>query len=59
MKQRILDHSDDLTLVQIRLVMDLLCSLAYPLVILDNAPHALQEYLDMLIRKQVSSSVVT
>lgn len=53
--QRILDHADDLSLPQVRLFMDLLCAVAYPSVPTDHVPE-LRDHLDMLVRKQVSST---
>lgn len=50
--QRILDLVEDLTLSQFRLIMDILCSLAYT----DPPCDLLKHHLDMMVKKQVSSS---
>lgn len=57
--QRILDHTDGMSLAQIRLFMDLLCCVAYPsdANAVDDRLTELREHLDMLVRKQVSSTV--
>lgn len=51
--QRLIDYSADFTLTQYRLVMNILCSIAY------NEPpcQQLKDHIDMLVKKQVSSSI--
>lgn len=51
--QRILDGCNEFTLVQYRMVMNILCSLAFT----QPPCELLKDHLDMLIKKQVSSSI--
>lgn len=50
---RILDHVHEMTLAQFRIVMDILCSLAYA----EPQCDMLKNHIDMLVKKQVSSNV--
>lgn len=50
---RILDHVHDITLTQFRIVMDILCSLAYA----EQQCDMLKDHIDILVKKQVSSSI--
>lgn len=51
--QRILDGCNEFTLVQYRMVMNILCSLAFT----QPPCELLKDHIDMLIKKQVSSSI--
>lgn len=51
--QRILDGCNEFNLVQYRMVMNILCSLAFT----QPPCEMLQDHIDMLIKKQVSSSI--
>lgn len=51
--QRLIDHSSDFSLVQYRLVMNIICSIAYS----DPPCDQLKDIIDMLVKKQVSSSI--
>lgn len=53
---RILDRVCELNLSQFRLVMNILCSVAYPLPPLSPSDR-LQDHIDMLVKKQVTSSI--
>ncbi|XP_055851494.1 Fanconi anemia group D2 protein homolog [Episyrphus balteatus] len=48
----LLDRISDMNLPQTRLVMELLCSIAFPAPPLDECP-ALQDQIDMLVKKQI------
>lgn len=50
---RMLDHVQDMTLLQFRIVMDILCSLAYA----EPQCEMTKDHIDMLVKKQVSSSI--
>ncbi|XP_055384821.1 Fanconi anemia group D2 protein homolog [Condylostylus longicornis] len=49
-----LDQINEIPLKQIRKVMQLMCSIAYPLPPLTGSPH-LQEHIEMMIKKQICS----
>lgn len=51
--QRLIDYSGDFTLGQFRLVMNIICSIAYS----EPQCEDLKDQLDMLVKKQVSSSI--
>lgn len=51
--QRLLDYSSDFTLSQFRLVMNIICSIAYS----DPPCEQLKDHIDMMVKKQVSSSI--
>lgn len=51
--QRILDGCNEFTLSQYRMVMNILCSLAFT----EPQCGMLKDHIDMLIKKQVSSSI--
>lgn len=51
--QRLIDHSSDFSLGQFRLVMNIICSIAYS----DPPCEQLKDMIDMLVKKQVSSSI--
>lgn len=51
--QRLIDYSSDFSLGQFRLVMNIICSIAYS----DPPCEQLKDHIDMLVRKQVSSSI--
>lgn len=51
-----MDRTSNLTLSQVKMVMDLLCSIAFDPVNLDSR-RELQDNLDMMVRKQILSSV--
>jgi hypothetical protein len=54
---RILDRISELTIQQFRMVLELLCSIAYPLPPLEPA-EILQDHINMLVQKQVASSIM-
>lgn len=51
--QRLIDYSGDFSLAQFRLVMNIICSIAYS----DPPCEQLKDHIDMLVKKQVSSSI--
>lgn len=51
--QRLIDHSSDFSLGQFRLVMNIICSIAYS----EPPCEQLKDHIDMLVKKQVSSSI--
>lgn len=51
--QRLLDNSGDFSLGQFRLVMNIICSIAYS----EPPCEQLKDHIDMLVKKQVSSSI--
>lgn len=51
--QRLIDYSGDFSLTQYRLVMNILCSIAYS----EPPCEQLKDNIDMLVKKQVSSSI--
>lgn len=61
--QRIFDHEIDLTLAQYRVAMDVICSMAYDLptdlnVVNNRDNDALREQIDLMVTKQVTSSIL-
>lgn len=61
--QRIFDHEIDLTLAQYRVAMDVICSMAYDLPTELNIAnkrdnHELREQVDLMVMKQVTSSIL-
>ncbi|XP_031621413.1 Fanconi anemia group D2 protein [Contarinia nasturtii] len=50
---RLIDHSSDFSLGQFRLVMNIICSIAYS----DPPCEELKDLIDMMVKKQVSSSI--
>lgn len=53
--QRLIDYSSDFSLAQYRLVMNIICSIAHE----DPPCEQLKDSIDMLVKKQVSSSIRT
>ncbi|KAG4067200.1 hypothetical protein HA402_000191 [Bradysia odoriphaga] len=55
---RMLDRASELNLAQYRMIMNILCSIAYPLPPMVGSLD-LQNHIDMLLKKQVASSIPT
>lgn len=51
--QRLIENSEDFSLAQFRSIMNIICSIAYT----DPPCEHLKNHIDMLVKKQVSSSI--
>lgn len=51
--QRLIENSEDFSLAQFRSVMNIICSIAYS----EPPCEQLKNHIDMLVKKQVSSSI--
>lgn len=51
--QRLIENSEDFTLVQFRSTMNIICSIAYS----EPQCEQLKNHIDILVKKQISSSI--
>lgn len=51
--QRLIENSEDFSLAQFRSIMNIICSIAYS----EPPCEQLKNHIDMLVKKQVSSSI--